>query len=772
MHESFAEQGLPHAAVAVIVAAAMICGVLLVTGHGEYPVFHTILDTSLVLVLGVMALLVWDMGESAGSWFFRRLGIAFAVTSILAVIHLVFTVEWSQSLSIGTPLRAFPMPNAWRPSTHVLAIGVGWALWRLRSGVTGRMISFAAGLALLGAVLFFVFQLLPVYLPPVAPAIIGPGLVLAPLLWAVVGVATWQLRAMDRLAKPLIAMAAMLCLADIVMLFSSGPNEWQSMVAHVCRVGGFLVLLLSIAQMGSHHLRDRIRAEAMLASLNADLDRRVAVRTAELRESETKFRSVVENLSEGLMIFDRDGTVLFHNPASSRMHGIVREADGFFRRAELPTQWKGWDKDDVLLPFAAWPIARVLNGERFQDQFLHVERADGGVKFDAVFNGSPIYANNGEMLLGFVTLRDVQDEIRAQRELAHAHALLRGFADAVPGAIYAKDRDGRMLYANRGAAEAIGKDSSAFIGKTVVEFTDDKAHAEAVMATDRRIMESGVAEQVEEHVTLSNGTSTIWLSTKAPMLDAAGRVTGIIGSSVDISARKVAQRELVLANERLAQQSAELTSTNERLNQALTNSDLLLREVYHRVKNNMQIVDSILVMQTSALSDPAAKSALTSLRARVCALGLVHHQLMGSEDLQTFDVAIFLQELTANILDGGVSRNVSIIVSADPLNVGLDFGIPLGLLVTELVTNSLKHAFPDGEGEVSVVLQRDTDATLNLVVSDNGTGYNVRAATSAAKTGGLGSTIITALVGQLKGTMNIRSENGTRAEIRLAAPRA
>ena len=754
MDEAPAEQGLPAAAVA-LVAVAVVCGALLAIGPGDAPALHTILDTSLALLLAVAALLLWDMGQHAGSSFPKWLGIAFAASCVLAIIHVLITVEWSGPLAMIARSRSFLRPATWPVSVHLLPIGLGWALWRMQRGVTGGMSTYALGIVILCAGLFAAFQYLPTFSRPGLLGVTRPTLVLPPFLWAGVAIAAWRLRALNRLARPLTWMAGTLCLANIAMLYSRAPADGPAMAAHLGRAGGYLVLLLWAMQMATSDLRERIRAESALASLNADLDRRVAAQTAALRESETKFRSVVESLSEGLMIFDQHGTVVYHNPASARLHGIEREADGLFRRDELPAQWKGWDKDGTLLAFEGWPIARVLRGERFQNQYLHAERADTGVSFDAVYNGSPIYSATGELLLGFVTLRDVREEARAQRELARAHDLLRGFTDAVPGVLFAKDRDGRMLIANDGAVALIGKERSTFIGKTDAEFLDDLTQAETVMANDRRVMDTGVSEQVEEQVSLANGAAAIWLSTKAPLRDTEGRITGVIGLSVDISARKASEVQLQLLN--------------KGLNEALTHRDLLLREVYHRVKNNLQIVDSLLVMQEDHLADPAAKSALTGLRGRVYALGLVHHQLMGSANLRTFDVAPFLRELTSNILDGGASPGVSLAVSADPLDVGLDFAIPLGLLVTELVTNSLKHAFPGGEGHIDVLLSRNADGTFALVVSDDGTGYDRGAGSRGASAGGLGSKIITALVSQLKATMTIQSDQGTRAEIHIKA---
>ena len=219
---------------------------------------------------------------------------------------------------------------------------------------------------------------------------------------------------------------------------------------------------------------------------------------------------------------------------------------------------------------------------------------------------------------------------------------------------------------------------------------------------------------------------------------------------------------------RVQERTAELLAANARLSQALEQRDLLLREVYHRVKNNLQVIDGIVTLQARRLTDPEAKSAMQALRRRLYALGLVHQQLMSSSDLKTFDVAPFLKELSENIIEGIGGRDITLSVRAIPLEVGLDFAIPLGLLVTELVTNSLKHAFPQGKGGIEVVLDRREDGTMVLVVSDNGTGYDMPEASQTEKSSGLGTTLIDGLVSQLKATINVRRMNGTISEVLFA----
>jgi len=107
-------------------------------------------------------------------------------------------------------------------------------------------------------------------------------------------------------------------------------------------------------------------------------------------------------------------------------------------------------------------------------------------------------------------------------------------------------------------------------------------------------------------------------------------------------------------------------------------------------------------------------------------------------------------------------------VNAMPLEVGLDFAIPLGLLVTELVTNSLKHAFPQGKGRIEVTLTRRADRTMVLVVSDNGVGYDPAETAGSEKSAGLGSSLIDGLVSQLNAVIKVSGTNGTRSEVIFA----
>jgi PAS domain S-box-containing protein len=153
-----------------------------------------------------------------------------------------------------------------------------------------------------------------------------------------------------------------------------------------------------------------------------------------LRKSEERFRSVVENMSEGLMLFDAQG-MIYQNPASLRLHGFKGPEEMQIEHKELPTTWKGWDETGRPLSFEEWPVSRVLRHERFQDQVLRAVRVETGHEFYGSYNGSPILAADGKLTLGLISIRDITERKRAeeaqQTTLQHLHALVASMHSSI-----------------------------------------------------------------------------------------------------------------------------------------------------------------------------------------------------------------------------------------------------------------------------------------------------------------------------------------------------
>lgn len=198
-------------------------------------------------------------------------------------------------------------------------------------------------------------------------------------------------------------------------------------------------------------------------------------------------------------------------------------------------------------------------------------------------NGRVELAENGTPLRFPGVLLDIEERRAAEAERDQATALLRTFFEAVPGVVYAKDREGRMLMANRGTTELIGKPPEEYLGRTDAEFLDDKVQAEIVMVNDRRIMESGEPQQVEENVRLSNGTPATWLSTKAPLRNEAGEVVGLIGTSIDISERKRIEAALRESEEKLR-------GLNETLEQRVSEATAELDRVWRNSRDLLAVM--------------------------------------------------------------------------------------------------------------------------------------------------------------------------------------
>ncbi|WP_454718979.1 sensor histidine kinase [Caulobacter segnis] len=370
----------------------------------------------------------------------------------------------------------------------------------------------------------------------------------------------------------------------------------------------------------------------------------------------------------------------------------------------------------------------------------------------------------GALIIGVCVLRRSALERHAQAEdaLVLSEAQFRAsFENAAVGKVHTDPVSGRIIRVNEAFAAMLGYRPDELVDRVGWELTLEEDR-EADQAAYQLMLSGQHAAYIREKRYVRRDGVVIWGRASATVTRSPKTGEPILTVAVveNIDDQHKAKLALVNAKQDLEVLSAEQVAT-------IAQRDLLLREVYHRVKNNLQIIDSLLVMQRRRLSDPEAKAALAGLRSRVFALGLVHHQLMGSQDLKTFDAAPFLEELSRNVLQSGAIKDIHLSVNAMPLRVGLDFAIPLGLIVTELVTNSLKHAFPSGEGAIEVSLKRGDDDRVVLVVSDDGTSARDEAPDPPTS---LGGTIVDGLVRQLGGTLTVRRAPGFHTEINLPGP--
>jgi two-component sensor histidine kinase len=231
-------------------------------------------------------------------------------------------------------------------------------------------------------------------------------------------------------------------------------------------------------------------------------------------------------------------------------------------------------------------------------------------------------------------------------------------------------------------------------------------------------------------------------------------------------ARRAAEDALRQANDALESRVADRTAA---LQAALAEKEVLLKEVHHRVKNNLQVIMSLISLQADMITDPMMVDMFRSTQNSVLAMALVHEQLYGASEL----ASIFLQEyfrlLSTGVLHSYMrpSTRVELLVDVPPdLRLDIDTALPLGLILTELLTNSLKYAFPDGRpGTLSLVASSDGD-TLTLLVGDNGIGI-VPSRDQPIVTQSLGLQLVRRLVHQIHGAVTHESQAGTHFRITI-----
>jgi PAS domain S-box-containing protein len=296
-----------------------------------------------------------------------------------------------------------------------------------------------------------------------------------------------------------------------------------------------------------------------------------------LRESEERFRSVVENMSEGLMLFDAQANLVFQNAASLRIHGFDTLEDGRIEHDALAATWLAWDESGRAIGFDEWPVSRVFRHERFQNQVLRVVRPDTGREFVASYNGSPIYDAEGTLTLGFITLRDITEQVRATDALQRSERRLRAFFESdLMGAIY-WTTDGRITGANDTFLRMIGYTRDDLASGRIAWAAMTPPEYEAV---DRRALDelrrTGVDRPYEKEFIRKDGT-------RVPTLVGAAMVDDTfhdgVAFALDLTEKWRAEQNLRDRERELRQTSAVLNAINASMPVLVVVKDLESRVV-------------------------------------------------------------------------------------------------------------------------------------------------------------------------------------------------
>jgi two-component sensor histidine kinase len=229
-----------------------------------------------------------------------------------------------------------------------------------------------------------------------------------------------------------------------------------------------------------------------------------------------------------------------------------------------------------------------------------------------------------------------------------------------------------------------------------------------------------------------------------PVFNDKGDVTGMQGTMQDIT---------------------DVIKINDELVRSLNEKEMMLKEIHHRVKNNLQVVSSLLRLQSEKITDKTAVEYFKLSEQRVKSMALIHQQLYKTRDLSRINFREYLRELCTYLffVNGISAGRIQLKLESEDLFYGIDIALPCGLIINELITNSLKHAFPDGrKGAITVSLKKGNDGYNYLMVSDDGIGSK---GIDPASTKTLGLELVNTLTEQIEGKIEMSSVNGTCTKI-------
>ena len=347
-------------------------------------------------------------------------------------------------------------------------------------------------------------------------------------------------------------------------------------------------------------------------------------------------------------------------------------------------------------------------------------------------------------------LREVEERVerkRADEALRESERKYHALAELSPVGIFRTDAEGDCTYINERWQKITGLTLEEALGKGWVQ---------SLHPDDRNRISEEWYQAVREHRPFKSeyrflnrdGTTTWVLGQAIIERTNSERVANYIGTITDITERKHAE---------------------EQLKESLREKEILLREIHHRVKNNMQVISSLLMLQEELSEDEKVIEMLKDSQNRIISMALIHEKLYRSENFSRIDLKEYIDDLVSGLFQSyGISEDkVALNINAENVLLGIDSAIPCGLIINELVSNSLKHAFPEDEsGEINILIHSTDEDMIELSIGDNGIG--IPEDLDFRRTESLGLRIVNVLVeNQLHGEITLNRDRGTKFRIKF-----
>ena len=497
-----------------------------------------------------------------------------------------------------------------------------------------------------------------------------------------------------------------------------------------------------------------------------------------LRATETRYRALIQNSSDIIRILDREGLIVYESASSERILGYPRG----YLTGKNPLEYI--HPDDIEHVKTAF--REVIDGVNpgIPTEF-RIRKADGEY----------IWVNSiGTNLLDVpgvngivITTRPIQQRKEAEQALRENQARLATAMDIaglvnwefdVATGMFTFDDRFYALYATTADQEGGNRMSAETYMKDFV-YPDDRPMVLAEIQKLLATTDPAYTGQQEHRITPRDGSVRTIIARYATVMGPEGKVLRTQGASQDITDFKLMESEirslntvleqrvkdrtdaLLKANEALEAEVAQRLTAEKNLQALYDEKVILLKEIHHRVKNNLQIIASLLNLQSRYIKDELSLSVIRESQNRVKAMALVHEKLYRSEDISHISLNDYIRYLGTGLFQfyDAKLRGIQFRLEIQDVNVDIDAAIPLGLILNELISNSLKYAFPDGrKGEIAISVTK-REHTLTVLCRDNGIG--IPGDLDWRDTQSLGLRLVNTLVDQLNGTVELDRSSGT-----------
>lgn len=353
--------------------------------------------------------------------------------------------------------------------------------------------------------------------------------------------------------------------------------------------------------------------------------------------------------------------------------------------------------------------------------------------------GSAVKNRAGEVRQIVGIAEDISSQKEAEDRIRGTTQLLSVLIDSLRSGILVEDESRKVRWVNHAFCKMF----------------DIPVEKDSLVGTDSRLLYAGsrsLGERIEEIISRGN-------SFTGEKLQYEGKV--FHRDYLPLSISKYDNYHLWQYQNITDQKKAE-----DQIKASLREKEVLLQEIHHRVKNNLQVISSLLSLQSSRISDQQALQIFSDSQNRVRAMALVHERLYQSEDLARIDFSGYAEVLMEHLMHSyGAKSNVKLEMEVEPVQLDVDMAIPCGLIVNELVSNSLKYAFPDGrDGEILIHLSQRADE-LRLLIKDDGVGFKKEVELQTTQS--LGLKLVRSLAKQLGGSLSYKNDDGTEFDIRF-----